>query len=248
MENLKIGDTLYFKKELPGVEKYTQKGEEAEIIGISENMYSFKVKGHLAVLNNEEVDKYLSKIDPLEESSEIEDNENTDEDIEIKSLEEKGSDITDEEIDDYLKRRDEAENNSESKEEKEEEDKKINHKARKFKAHDLNKETAIKNNLPQKKELDNLFIHTNESFEMDLRLGLLPQRIISKEKDRITIVITECGTKGISRCHEDDEWDALKGAEIAWRKAKIKELSKAKRYLDKRINMNLDILNKYEIE
>lgn len=246
MKKLKIGDIVYFKKELPGVEKYTQKGEEARLIGVSEDVHSFNVQGHLAVLNKEEVDNYLSEVNPLDESSELEDNENTDEEIEIESPENKESDIIDEENDEYLKRKDKAENNSESNEEKE--DKKINHKAREFKAHDLDKETAIKNNLPKKKELDNLFIHTNESFEMDLRLGLLPQRIISKEKDRITIVITKCGTKGISRCHEDDEWNALKGAEIAWRKAKIKELLKAKRYLNKRINMNLDILNKYEIE
>ncbi|QDX94607.1 hypothetical protein EEL30_21415 [Brevibacillus laterosporus] len=53
------------------------------------------------------------------------------------------------------------------------------------------------------------------------------------QNDRVTIVILPDGSKGVSKCLPQDTYDATKGYDIAYIKAKIKSLKKQLKQLSK---------------
>lgn len=235
MKNLKAGQVLYIKKEFPGFEDFTPIGKKCEYISQNNNMHTVKVGYHKVGVSMDELETYFSLENPEKEveiaaTETKEDNviklerfENQ-EDKENLTIEEiaKENDITVEQAETIIERANDPQGEELTLDQLEEIAKEV-----------------------YEKRLNNLIRRDNKNFSFDAACGLLPKKIITKEEDKITIVILSCGTKGIAKLHKDDEWDEIKGIEVAWIKAKKKYFEKNMRKVKKQIKKCDNILEEY---
>ena len=255
MKNLEVGQKLYIKESFPGFEEYSPVGKECEFLNKNNGANFVRIGSHKVGVSDDEMEKYFS-IEPVNED----DSELIDVDLDFNEKGEKSNVISIEEVKKEEKVKEDSkeveetdsDNNQLTLEEIAKENdlsveqvKMLQERAENPVGEELTLEDleAIETQY-RKDQLEKMFCLENPQVAFEQVCGLLPEKIISKQEDKITIVILQNGVKGIARLHEEDEWDTIEGIRVAWNKAKLRAMNKNIKKLEKHKNRYLKEISK----